>query len=297
MRAPSLPGLLVSHWHVAWQVDAEALIVVGLYLGAAAGLRGRWPARRTASFLAGMALLLLALQSGLDTYDDQMLSAHMTQHMLLLLLAPLLLLGGQPAILVLRTLPGPDRRELARVLRRLGLLLRPLVCLGVFSTIVLVAHLPVFYDATLRSGALHDLEHALFVVAGLLLWWPVLDGNPVAGHRLGGVARLAYVIAAMVPMSAVGAYLNRAPTVVYAGYAEAARTLGISALGDQAQAGAIMWVGSGVVMMAVGLWSVMSALAAEERRQRALDVRAARLERLALSELELEVDLRRGVSP
>ena len=74
--------------------------------------------RRTASFLAGIATVVIALQSGIDAFDDQLLSIHMVQHMCLLLVAPLLLLGGRPLILVLRALPGRRRRALARGLTR-----------------------------------------------------------------------------------------------------------------------------------------------------------------------------------
>jgi cytochrome c oxidase assembly factor CtaG len=91
---------------------------------------------------------------------------------------------------------------------------------------------------------------------------------------MNGLVRLIYVIAAMVPMSIVGAYLNRASHIVYGPYGAAAHALGISAMNDQAQAGAIMWVAGGVAMAAVGLWSAMSALIEEERRQRAREAYA-----------------------
>jgi len=78
----------------------------------------------------------------------------------------------------------------------------------------------------------------------------------------------------MVPMTIVGAYLDRNGSLVYRAYATPAHALGISALGDQAQAGAIMWVGGGMVMVAVGVWAAMAALVEEERRQAARDARA-----------------------
>lgn len=79
----------------------------------------------------------------------------------------------------------------------------------------------------------------------------------------------------MVPMALVGAYLNRHPTLVYSAYGPPARALGISALDDQAQAGAIMWVLGNVVMVGVGLWAAVAAMVAEERRQQARDGRSA----------------------
>ncbi|HWF73784.1 MAG TPA: cytochrome c oxidase assembly protein [Solirubrobacteraceae bacterium] len=276
MRAPSLAQLLVGHWHPAWSLDAAAVVVGWLYLWAAHGVRGRWPAGRTLSFLAGTACVLVALQSGIDAYDDRLLSVHMVQHMLLLLLAPLLILGGRPVILALRTLHGEHRRTLARALTRLRGVTRPAVCLAVFAAVVLLTHLPAFFALTLRDGAVHAAEHLLFLVAGMLLWWPVLDGDPVPRERLGGMGRLVYVLLAMIPMAAVGAYLDRNSSLVYSGYAAPAHALGVSALADQAQAGAIMWVAGGTVMVAVGLWASMAALIEEERRQRARDAREAR---------------------
>ena len=219
--------------------------------------------------------MLVALQSGLNGFDDRLLSVHMEQHMVLLMLAPLLLLGGRPVILALRTCPRSARPKLARLLARARPWTGPLPCLGVFYAVVLLTHLPGFYDATLRNPALHEAEHATYLLAGLLLWWPILDGDPVPAHRLGGLARLGYVLAAMPPMAIVGAYLNRHATLVYSAYAAPAKGLGVSALTDQAQAGAIMWVVGNLIMVVVGLWVTIAALLAEERRQQARERRAS----------------------
>lgn len=276
MSAPSLPSLLVSHWHPSWSVDAAAIGCAALYLYAAGTLRTRWPRRRTASFLAGVGCLVVALQSGIDTFDDQLLSVHMVQHMLLLMAAPLLLLCGRPVILALRALPAGRRQVLAGALERLRPLTGPATCIVAFSAALVLTHLPSFYDATLRHPALHDFEHVVYLTAGLLLWWPLLDGDPVPAHRLGGLGRIVYMLAAMPAMALVGAYLNRHPSLVYPAYGPPARALGISAVVDQQQAGAIMWVAGSAIMTAVGLWSALSALVAEERRQQAREARERR---------------------
>jgi cytochrome c oxidase assembly factor CtaG len=83
------------------------------------------------------------------------------------------------------------------------------------------------------------------------------------------------MLAAMPGMALVGAYLNRHPALLYAGYGPAGRALGISPLSDQAQAGAVMWVAGSVIMTAAGIWSALAALVAEERRQQLADARAA----------------------
>lgn len=273
MSAPSLPTLLVSHWAVSPSVAVPALVVGTGYVVCARRLPGSWPTRRTFSFLSGIGGVLIALQSGLDAYDDRLLSVHMTQHMLLLLVAPALLLGGRPVLLALRSLPPERRGSVARMLIRARPLTGPAAALGVFGAVVVLTHLPSFYDATLRHPRLHDLEHAFYLGAGLLMWSPLVDGDPIPRHRLTGIAKLVYLIVAMMPMALVGAYLNRHAALFYPAYGEPARALGISAVDDQAQAGAIMWVLGAVIMTAVGLWAAMAAMVAEERRVVAREAR------------------------
>jgi putative copper resistance protein D len=140
--------------------------------------------------------------------------------------------------------------------------------------VLLGTHVPAYYDATLRHPLLHDVEHLLYLLAGLLLYWPLLGAEPAPSRRLGGVGRLIYMLAAMPAMALVGAYLNRQPTLVYAAYGPPGHALGISPVSDQAQAGAIMWVVGSVVMTAVGIWSALAGLIAEERRQQLADVRS-----------------------
>jgi cytochrome c oxidase assembly factor CtaG len=273
MRAPSLPSLLVSHWTMSASVLAPAVGFGLLYVIGARRTRARWPAHRTVSFLAGIACVVTALLSGVDAYDDQMLSVHMVQHMLLLLVAPPLLLGGRPVILALRALAAGRRSAVASALARTRKFTAPAPALALFAGVVILTHLPSFYDATLRYAALHYTEHALYVGAGLQMWSVLMDGDPAPAHRLSGLGRLGYLIVAMMPMALVGAYLNRHASLFYPPYGPAARALGISALDDQGQAGAIMWVVGSVLMVALGLWSAVAAMVAEERRQVARDAR------------------------
>lgn len=274
MSAPSLPSLLVSHWVFSPSVVVPAIGLATLYMLGVRRAGGSWSIRRTAAFMAGTGAVILALQSGIDGYDDRMLSDHMIQHLLLLLVAPPLLLGGRPVILTLRALPASRRRGFARALDRARRVTGPVPSLGLFTAVVLLTHLPSFYDATLSHPALHDAEHALYLTVGLLMFSPLLDGDPVPRHRLDGLGKLVYFILAMMPMALIGAYLNRQDKLVYPAYGPPAHALGISALTDQAQAGAIMWVVGGSIMVAVGLCAAVAAMVAEERRQVARDARA-----------------------
>jgi putative membrane protein len=273
VRAPSLPSLLVFHWTLAPALELSAVLYGALYLCGAARVRGGWPLRRTGAFMTGVATVVLALQSGLHGFDDRMLSVHMVQHMLLLMVAPALLLGGHPGLLALRALPARRRPALARLLARVRPLTGPVPCLALFYAAVLLSHLPSLYEATLTNQTLHGAEHVLYLLAGTVLWWPILGGDPVPSRRLGGLGTLLYVLAAMPPMALVGAYLNRHATLVYPAYGPPARALGISALTDQAQAGAIMWVVGNMIMILGGLYATMSALTREEQRLRSREAR------------------------
>lgn len=271
--APSLPSLLAGHWQAAWPLDAGALACLALYARAARGLRAAWPLRRLMCFAAGLAVLVVALQSGIDAYAARLLSVHMIQHTLLMLLAPLLLLAGQPLLLALRSLPPPGRARLASALARTRRFTGVWVCLAGSVAILLVIHVPAVYEAALAHPLLHVLEHAALLAAGFLLWWPLLGADPA--RRPGALARIVYLLASMPAMALLGAYLNRAPTLVYASYAAPARALGVSAVADQQQAGAIMWVAGSTLVVAAGLWLVMAAMLAEERRLKAREARAA----------------------
>jgi cytochrome c oxidase assembly factor CtaG len=275
VSAPSTPSLLFTHWQLDPALDVAAAVIVALYAWGTLRVRGRWPAHRTVAYVAGVGCLLMALQSGVASFDDRLLSAHMVQHMLLLMLAPPLLIAGRPVILALRAFPPSRRPAVARMLAVARPYTRPAVCLAIFYGAVLLTHIPGFYDATLRHPELHEAEHVLYLLSGLLLFWPILDGDPAPAQRLGGLGRLLYMLVAMLPMAVVGAYLNRHASLVYAPYGPQAKALGISALSDQAQAGAIMWVIGNTIMVAIGLCAVIAALVADERRQQARDARAA----------------------
>ena len=277
MSAPSLLSLLLSHWQLSPSVVVPAVASGVLYALGVSRTGGRWPLHRTGSFLGGLVCVVLALQSGIDAYDDRMLSVHMVQHMLMLLVAPALLLGGRPLILALRALPPQPRRSLAKAVNSVRAYTGRAPSLAFFGAVVVLTHLPPFYDATLRHPALHYAEHSLYLLAGLLMWSPLLDADPAPRHRLNGLGKLVYLIVAMLPMALVGAYLNRHATLVYPPYGPPARALGISALDDQAQAGAIMWVVGDTIMVAIGLWAAVAAMVAQERRQVAHESRAASL--------------------
>ena len=273
---PTLARLLGS-WSADPGLIALLAITAGVYLFGVRRARRDWPVRRTSAFVAGLLMLAFALLSGIDRYADELLSVHVVQHLLLMLVAPALLLWGAPVRLGLTAAPSRGRAVLgavlsSRVVRVLG---RPFVGFTVFSLVVLATHLTGLFEFALEHPLVHAFEHALYFWAGVLLLAPLIAADPLP-RRPGPVARFCWLMGAMVAMAIPGALLTFAPTVRYAFYVKPARALGRSALADQHLAGAVMWVGGGIVMFALALGVAMSAMLAEERRQQRRELHGER---------------------
>lgn len=265
---PPTLGRLLGAWGFDPVLLCALCLAAALYGWGAFLARSGWPAWRTGSFLTGLLVVALALLSGIDQYADELLSVHVIEHLLLILVAPTLLLWGAPVRLALSISPRAPRRALAVLLRSLPvrLLTRPACGLVLFTVVVLATHLTGFYEAALRNQMIHPLEHAAYFWTGMLFLAPLLAADPIP-HPPGAIARFSSLMAAMVVMSLpAGAFLF-AGHVRYPFYLAPARALHVSALADQHTAGMLMLVAGGVVMGALAIVIAMSAMLAEERRQ------------------------------
>jgi cytochrome c oxidase assembly factor CtaG len=235
-----------------WSIEPPLAYVALAALLYGLGGRGRAAAPReplrTAAFTSGLATIVLALDSPIDGSADRLFWVHMFQHVLLLTVAPPLILLGRPWPRMWRALPLRWRAMLgktlagARFTAPLRRLARPWPAWLLFNATIVVWHVPGAYDATLTSGSLHLLEHAMFFFAGLLFWARVIDPGPLR-PRLHWPLRVAYVVGAMVVGWGLAIAIVLAPDPLYPHYAELAqRPGGISALTDQQIAAGIMWV-------------------------------------------------------
>jgi putative membrane protein len=261
--APPAPGF----WD--WSLDPAAVMVAVLaaayWLGSRRTLTPERAAGsqrvRSGAFYAAVVVLAIALASPLDALSEQLFWAHMTQHVLLMLVAAPLIVVARPWTRLWRVLPLGWRRVLARELysspataplraltRGLG---APAAALALFSAVLLAWHLPALFDATLRSSALHALEHTLFFAAALLLFKQVIPSPPLRAS-LGDVQRLLYVVAAMTVSWVLAVVLALAPTPLYPHYAHlSSRPGGISALADQQLAAGVMWVPGSITFVII----------------------------------------------
>jgi cytochrome c oxidase assembly factor CtaG len=223
----------------------------------------RWHAGPLAAFLGGLAVLYLALASPIDLFAAWLLSVHMAQHLLLMMVAPPLLWLGEPLFPLLRGLPRPIRVYWAApvvsspALRRLfGRLTHPLAALPIFVASTWLWHVPPIYDLALRSSGWHYLQHLCFLGTGLLFWYPVVRPHPSRPHWSPWLL-LPYLIVADLSNTALSALLTFSDRVMYPYYAAMPRLGGLSALEDQSAAGVLMWVPGSVAFLvplfAIGL--------------------------------------------
>ena len=248
---PAIQNALAS-WTPPFATLAMLLAIAALYARGFARLHRQMPTRfgawRLASFLGGVAALAIAIASPLEAFDDLLLQVHMTQHLLLMLVAPGLLLAGAPAIPLVRGLPpriakavvGPLLRSPA-VRRAYERLTEPLVCWLSFVVATWVWHLPPTFQLALRSDAWHVVEHACFFTTALMFWYPVIQPWPSVA-RWPRWAMLPYLLLADGQNTILCALFIFSGRLLYPYYATAPRIAGFTPMGDQIVAGAIMWV-------------------------------------------------------
>lgn len=266
-------------WWQSWGADptflAPVMLLTWWYLR---GLR-HWPDRsrphprwRTAMFLGGVTLLVLAQESPLDRLATHHLTFHMVQHEVVMMLAVPALLLGAPATPVLRGMPRWLRQGVVRPVAGSGPgrglydgLTSPGIAAVAFVATVWAWHLvPGWYDAALRHPALHAFQHATFATAAALFWWNIIEAPPHR-PRLEAVPRTLYLIVTGAAKDGAAVLIVFASTPLYQEYAHVARIVDWTTLRDQQLGGLVMWVPSTLLMLAVAGAVFLGWYAAQEQ--------------------------------
>jgi cytochrome c oxidase assembly factor CtaG/polyferredoxin len=245
----------LASWTFDW--TAVSILLAALFLYFRGWLRGRTLIRdqsdhaRLLSFIAGLFVIFLAIESPLDAFDSLFLSAHMTQHLLLMMLAPPLLLLGRPFIPLLRGLPKTFVKEglgpfLAwPVFKNIGAFLTsPPVAWIIFAFMTVVWHLPFCYELALKSSAWHAVQHACFFWSGILFWWPILDEH----SKRPSWIFIPYLLLADMVNTGLSAYFVFSGKLLYPTY-DLVRVSNLKAGDDQILAGLIMWVPGSLIYL------------------------------------------------
>jgi putative membrane protein len=227
---------------------------------------------RLAAFFAGIISIWIAIGSPLNAFDDVSLTVHMLQHLLLMSLAPPLILVGAPQLPLLHGLPQPlARGVVSPILRwapvkRLGdLLANPAFGWFAAAAALIGWHVPAIFALALRWNWLHELEHASFLGAGLLFWWPVIQPWPSVARWPRWSIPL-YLFCATLPCDALSAFLVFCDRVVYSPYLSAPRVFAWSALEDQQCAAALMWVSVTILLLVPAVMVTIQILAPQDPR-------------------------------
>jgi cytochrome c oxidase assembly factor CtaG len=266
---PLAPHDVWSAWNTdAWLILALALPAAAFARGhARLAARGHHPAHhwRAAAAAAGFGALALALLSPLDGLAGVLLSAHMLQHVLLMLVAAPLLAWAAPLGRVLLGLPlGLGRRlgawwgRAPRARQAWRALTLPGMAWAVHALALWAWHVPAAYQAALRLPALHALEHLSLFGTALLFWWVLLrPPTGAAQPAVQGPAAALFVFTQAMQSGLLAALMTLAPTPWYPAYAATTPLWGLTPLEDQQLAGGSMWIPSGLVytLAALGLFA------------------------------------------
>ena len=239
-----------AHWHPEIALGLEGL--VALYLAGVGPLRRRYgwgprpPGGQIAAFLGGVLVVAGALLGPVAELAEHVaLSAHMLQHLLLVLVVPPLWLLGTPGWLLRPVLRVPG------IARAGWWLTRPLTAFVLGSTPLVGWHVPLLYGAALDRAAIHALEHVTLLGGALLLWWPIAGRLP-EWPRPASLVQLLYLFLCTVPMTLAAAPITLADGVLYPFYLSPRAAWPLSPTADQEAAGILMWLGGTVGYLIAG---------------------------------------------
>jgi cytochrome c oxidase assembly factor CtaG len=267
-----------SNWPGAWSLEPTVslplLLVAAVYatgtlrLWRRAGIGHGVGTRQVISFGAGLIVIGLALLSPLDAVADELVSAHMVQHLLLIVVAPPLLVLGAPYAVLLWAIPRSQRRPLAQALRRVHpawvVFSAPLVVVALNVAVIWVWHLPALYDAAVQNDLVHGTEHACFLGASLLLWWTLVHAGERGRPGYGSGIVIVFITA--MQSTILGALFTFARTPWYPIYLSRTDAWHLTPLQDQQLAGVIMWIPAGSVYIGAVCVLFLAWLRAVERR-------------------------------
>jgi putative membrane protein len=244
-----------SEWRVYPAFMVGWLLFVGAYFLLIGPLRHRFPgsrpatSRQVASFSFAAAAMFLSLQGPLHELSDYFLfSAHMVQHLVLILLMPPFLLMGIPDWMLR---PAVRVKWVGKVARALTL---PLVAFALNNVIFLAWHFPGPYDLMMRNHDVHVTMHLMIMVTGTIMWWPVMSPLPEL-PRIAAPLQMVYLFLVGIPMMISAALITFSGTPLYSWYVEAPRVFPLDPLSDQRLGGVIMWVPGGLI-----LWIAITAV-------------------------------------
>jgi cytochrome c oxidase assembly factor CtaG len=257
--APWAGSRVLTVWQFAPIVTAGLGLAAAWYLVGVWRVHRRhparpWPLGRSLAFFAGLLAVVVATQSSIGAYDDELFSVHMVQHLLLIMVAPALFVLGRPVTLTLHAWGNPLHRWVLRVLRSrvVTALTWPPVAVVLYTATVAATHLTPFMNLVIENDTIHNCEHALYLVVGYLYFLPLVGSEPIR-FRPSAPARFVLLAFTMPFDTAVGVFLSIVPHELFPAYLHDGRSWGPSPLADLHTGGSVMWIGGTIIMTIVML--------------------------------------------
>jgi putative membrane protein len=222
-----------------------------------------------AAYGASLLSLWIALLSPLDTLSDVLFSAHMGQHEILMLISAPLLVIGRPLAVMVWALPSGGRRRVISLVdepafrRAWHRATNPVVVLLLHGAALWIWHIPGFFEDALAHESVHAVQHLSFFLTSALFWWALIHGRY---GRVGYGAAVLFVFATAMHSGLLGAMLTFAGRLWYPTHEARTRAAGIDPLEDQQLAGLLMWVPAGLLMTVLALALLSAWLGEGERR-------------------------------
>lgn len=242
------------------------------------------PAWRQASFGVGLFLASFVLFSPWGYLAEELVIAHMVEHLVIGDIASLFLVLGLTRSILQPVLAIP-------FFGRLQVLANPFVAFPLWVVNLFVWHLPVLYDAAYGGAAVHGLEHGMFLAFGMLMWMPVFGPLPMPAFFNTGW-KVVYTAAVRFAAAILGNVLMWSQITLYQNYAEGQEKWGLSAIADQSTAGVIMMIEGTFLLIGVIAYSYFQSAGQSIRKQELLDL--AYLEGYSLDEERAERAVRAG---
>ena len=259
MGSSALPpfslGEAVTNWQFAPIVTGFTALLAALYLWGEFRVwkrhpRRPWPLGRTIMFLLGLLVINLAAQSGIGTYDDTLFWDHMIQHLMLIMVAPPLLVVGQPVTLLLHASRNPLHTWVKKIIRSAPVtwITWPVFGVAAYTATIVGTHLTGFMNLVTEHDAVHEAEHVLYLVVGYLYFLPLVGREPIR-WKVSYPLRLILLFVAMPVDAFTGVVLGSYQADPFVPLDP--RSWGPSPINDLHDGGAVMWIGGAAIMFVV----------------------------------------------
>ena len=267
----------------AWSFSGSQFIIVA-FLAAVyivgmlrLQIRSGWqaiPIRKVIYGIGGYLVLFFAVAGPPEAFAEDMFFAHMTQHILIAMIAAVLLLAASPMAAYLWSMPetirvglGPSLTDRGWIRRVNAFLTNPRFALPAFVLTLWGWHIPEAYAFAIENEIAHLAMHLSMFTTAILFWWPII-GPPPVRSPLSDPQRIIYLILVVTPTAVLAAIITLSNSVIYTPYLDTPHHFTLTPTEDQRIGGLLMWIPGNIVYLATLTTLFLRWFANEDRKNR-----------------------------